>query len=61
MQTIRKVIIYTSKVYGMEKMSKRAWAEYFEVERKLVRQRFVIRVLVSLLVGLVVGLALDRL
>jgi hypothetical protein len=61
MQTIRKVIIYTSRVYGMEKVSKRAWAEYFEVERRLVRQTFVIRMLVTLLLGLVFGLALDRL
>jgi hypothetical protein len=45
----------------MEKVSKRAWAEYFEIERKLVKQRFMIRMLVTLVLGLVFGLAIDRL
>lgn len=45
----------------MEKVSKRAWAEYFEMERKIVRQNFLKRVYGTLLLGFLTGMILDKL
>jgi hypothetical protein len=45
----------------MEKVSKRAWAEFFEMERKIIRKEFLVRLYSTLLFGLLIGLTLDKL
>lgn len=61
MKSIRQVISYTSNVPGMEKISKSAWREYFEVERMLIRQKFLLRLYGVLLLGFLIGMTLDKL
>lgn len=61
MQAIKKVLGYTGTVHGLDKVTKRAWAEYFEMERKIIRQKFIIRLYGTLLLGVLIGLVFDRL
>ena len=60
MQTIKKVIIYTQGRVGMEKLSKRAWAELIELDRRLIRQKFLLRVYGTLLLGFLFALLIDK-
>lgn len=59
--SIKQVLGYTQTVHGLLKVTKRAWAEYFEMKRKISRQEFLIRLYGTLLLGLVTGLILDKL
>jgi hypothetical protein len=60
-QAIKKVIRLSQTFHGMDKISSRAWAEYFEMERKIIRQKFVIRLYHTLLLGILTGLIFDKL
>ena len=60
MKSLRHVISYTSNIRGFEKVSKRAWAEYFEMERRLIRLKFLSKLYGMLLLGLIMGLVMDK-
>jgi hypothetical protein len=59
--SIKQVLGYTQTVDGLAKVTKRAWAEYFGMKRKIIRQEFLMRVYGTLLLGFVTGLILDKL
>ena len=59
--SIKQVLRYAQTVHGLGKVTKRAWAEYFEMERRIIRQEFVIRVYGTLLLGVIVGVIFDNL
>lgn len=59
--SIKQVLGYAQTVHGLEKVTKRAWAEYFEMERRIIRQEFVIRIYGTLLFGVFVGVVFDKL
>ena len=58
---IKQVLGYTQTVHGLSKITKRAWGEYFEMKRKIIRQELLVRLYGTLLLGLITGLVLDRL
>ncbi len=60
MTNLKRVLGYMSTVHGSQRDVKRAWAELFEMERKLVRQQFLLRLYGVLLVGFLFGLFLDK-
>lgn len=60
MQNIKKVLGYTRTIYGMERITKRAWAEYFEMERKLVRYQFVCRLCVTFVLAFLMAFLIDK-
>lgn len=59
--SMKQVLGYAQTVHGLAKVTKRAWAEYFEMERRINRQAFLIRLYGTLLLGMVIGLVLDKL
>lgn len=58
---IKQVLTYAQTIHGSAKVTKMAWAEYFEMERKIIRQEFLIRVYGTLLLGIMIGLVFDKL
>lgn len=61
MQAIKKILGYTSSIHSLQKDTKRAWAEYFEMERRLIRQKFLLRLYETLLLGFLFALVIDKL
>ncbi len=59
--SIKRVLGYTQTIHGMAKVTKRAWAEYFGMRRKIIRQELLVRLYGTLLLGLITGLVLDKL
>ncbi len=59
--SIKQVLGYAQTVHALGKVTKRAWAEYFEMERRLIRQEFIIRVYGTLLLGVIAGVVFDKL
>jgi hypothetical protein len=59
-QSLKKILGYTSTVHYLQKETKRGWAELFEMERKLIRQQFLLRLYGVLLVGFVFGFILNK-
>lgn len=58
---IKQVLGYAQTVHELSKVTRRAWAEYFEMERRIIRQEFIIRIYGTLLLGVIVGLVFDKL
>lgn len=58
---IKQILAYAQTIHGLAKVTKIAWAEYFEMERKIIRQEFLIRVYGTLLLGVMIGLVFDKL
>lgn len=59
-QSLKKVLGYAGTIHGLQKETKRAWAEYFEMERKMIRQKFLLRLYGVLLLGFMIGLVIER-
>jgi hypothetical protein len=60
MKSIRKILAYTRTIYSLEKETKRAWAEYFEMERTIRHQRILLKFYHVLLLGFLFGVLLDK-
>jgi N6-adenosine-specific RNA methylase IME4 len=61
MKAIKKILIYTSTIHSLHKETKRAWAEYYEMERRLARQKFILRLYGTLLLGFLFAMVIDKL
>jgi hypothetical protein len=61
MKSIRKVLAFAGTRPELFRESKRAWAEYFEMERTIVRQRLYLRLYHTLVIGFLVALMIDKL
>ena len=61
MKSIRKVLAFAGTRPEMYREAKRAWAEYFEMERIIARQRFYLRLYHVFVIGLLVASVIDKL
>jgi hypothetical protein len=59
-KSIYNILAYTRDIPMLERETKRAWAEYFEMERMIVRQRLYLRLYHVLLLGFLFALVLDK-
>jgi hypothetical protein len=61
MQPIQKVLVYASTINSLQKDTKRAWAEYNGMKRKIIRQKFFLRLYTTLLLGFLFAMTIDKL
>jgi hypothetical protein len=60
MKYVKSILGYAGTIRGVEINTKRAWAELFEMERKLIRQKYLLRLYAVLLIGFLFGLLLNK-
>lgn len=61
MQSIKKILVYTNTVHSLHNETKRAWAEYYETQRKLARQKLFLRLYGTLLLGFLFAMIMSKL
>jgi hypothetical protein len=61
MKSLKKILVYTGTIPSLHKETKRAWAEYFEMERRIVRQKFLMNLYGTLLLGFLFAMIIDKL
>lgn len=60
MKSIHKVLRYTGSIASLHKETKRAWAEYFEMEKRIKRLEFYLRLYHVFVLGFLFAMVLDK-
>lgn len=61
MKSIHKILAWTRTRPELARETKRAWAEYFEMERIISNQKFYLRLYHVLVIGFLVALMIGKL
>jgi hypothetical protein len=61
MNALKKMLVYTSSIHSLQRDTKRAWAEYYQMERRLKRQKFLLNLYGTLLLGFLFAMVISRL
>jgi hypothetical protein len=60
MKTLKKILAFAGARPELHRESKRAWAEYFEMERKIRRQAFYLKLYHVFVATLLIAAAIDK-